>query len=291
MGNRTLKPNEILESSVDLAESKAAGSFVKIAILGFLGGAFIAFAAEGSNMAAFNLLVSPSAYGLGRALAGMVFAVGLMLVILCGGELFTGNILMIGGVLRRRIRLRAMLLNWLVVYVTNFIGAAFIAWMISRSGLLHSGADLLGGVTVKIAAGKTGLPFLSAFLMGIMCNWLVCLAVWLGLGADSMAGKVLGIFFPIWLFVISGFEHSIANMYYIPAGIMAKGNSSFVSAALEAGASMDAIGALNWGNFLWVNLVPVTIGNIVGGAVFVSMAYLLAYRRDGITGAKRADKG
>jgi formate/nitrite transporter len=278
MQDLTLKPNQILEASVDAAERKSKSGFITLAVLGFLAGAFIAFAAEGSNMAAFNLLASGDTFGLGRALAGALFAVGLMLVVLCGGELFTGNMLIIGGVIRRRVRIAAMLRNWAVVYIFNFAGALFIAWLMSETGLFHSGGDLLGAVTIKIAVGKTGLAWHSALILGLLCNWLVCLAVWLSYATESMAGKMLGIFVPIWLFVTSGFEHSVANMYYIPAGLFAKASPSLAGAALDNGVSQSALDALSWDSFITANLIPVTIGNILGGTVFVSMAYLLAYR-------------
>ncbi|MDR1028954.1 MAG: formate/nitrite transporter family protein [Clostridiales Family XIII bacterium] len=276
---RLLKPQEILEASVDASESRAASGLVRLAVLGFLAGAFIAFAAEASNMAAFNLLADPGSYGLGRVLAGGVFGVGLMLVVLAGGELFTGNVLMIGGVIRGRVGVGSMLRNWVVVYIANFIGSVFIAWLIAHSGLLHSGGELLGAVTVKIAAGKVGLTFPSAFILGLLCNWLVCLAVWLSFGAESMTGKMLAIFFPIGLFVLSGFEHSVANMYYVPAGIFAKADASAAALALDLGVTREAMDALGWPGFLVRNLLPVTLGNIVGGGVFVSGAYLLAFRK------------
>ncbi|MDR2609850.1 MAG: formate/nitrite transporter family protein [Clostridiales Family XIII bacterium] len=285
-----LKPAEILETSIDVGVKKAGSGFLSLAVLGFLAGAFIAFAAEGSTMAAYNLLADGATFGLGRALAGALFAVGLMLVVLCGGELFTGNMLIIGSVARRRVNVSALLRNWGVVYVFNFAGALFIAWLMSETGLFHSSGDLLGAVTVKIAAGKTGLAWHSAFILGILCNWLVCLGVWLSYATDSMAGKMLGIFFPIWLFVTSGFEHSIANMYYIPAGLFAKLTPDFLNAALSAGVSQSAADGLTWGSFFTANLLPVTLGNIIGGAVFVSMAYTLAYR-GGKTKSGEVSKG
>jgi formate/nitrite transporter len=291
MKNPTLKPAEILEASINAGEKKAQSGILTLAVLGFLAGAFIAFAAEGSTMAAFGLLADGGTYGLGRALAGALFAVGLMLVVLCGGELFTGNMLIIGGVARRRVSVRAMLRNWCIVYVCNFAGALFIAWLMYETGLFHSGGDLLGAVTVKIAAGKTGLAWHSAFILGILCNWLVCLGVWLSYATGSMAGKMLGIFFPIWLFVTSGFEHSVANMYYIPAGLLAKSDPVFVDAALNAGLSQGAADGLTWGSFFTANLIPVTLGNILGGTVFVSLAYLLAYRGGAGSGAVSACGG
>lgn len=271
-----LKPNEILDSCIETSIAKSGGSFMKLLILGIMAGVFLAFAASGSNTAAFNLLSSPETYGIGRFLAGILFAIGLMLIVLCGGELFTGNTLIITAVLEKRVTLGRMLRNWVIVYIGNLIGAIFIAWLINMSGLLSGGADLLGALTVKIAAGKTALPFGRAFILGIMCNWLVCLAVWIAFAADTMTGKIFGIFFPILLFVTSGFEHSIANMYYIPAGLFAKSNISF---AELSGVSSEILNTLTWSGFFINNLLPVTLGNIVGGAVFVGMGYWYVYRR------------
>ena len=272
-----LSPADIAAYTTDTAVKKANTGWSKLLVLGFLAGAFIAFASEGSTMAAFNLLAKPETYGLGKALAGTIFGAGLMFVIIAGGELFTGNTLMLTGVLHRRITIPAMLRNWALVYAGNFIGSLFIAWMMSYSGLFHSGADGFGGMTVRIAAGKTALEFGPALVLGLMCNWLVCLAVWMAYGAKDITGKVLVIFFAIWLFITSGFEHSVANMYYIPAGIFAKANAAWAGAS---GLSADALDRLNWGAFFLRNLLPVTLGNILGGGVFVGMAYWLAYLRD-----------
>jgi formate/nitrite transporter len=269
---------EILDASITVAKAKATAGTTKLIVLGILAGAYIALAAQGSTMVAFNLLSSPDTYGIGRLLAGTVFPVGLMLVVVAGAELFTGNTLMIGGAIRREITFGAMFRNWGIVYAANLAGSLLIVVMISNSGLWHQGADMLGGVTVKIAAGKTALSFESAFILGILCNWLVCLAVWLAYATTSMTGKLLSCFFPIWLFVASGFEHSVANMYYIPAGILAKGQEAFVAVAQSIGVSDAALEGLSWQGFFAGNLVPVTLGNIVGGCVFVSIAYYISYR-------------
>lgn len=273
---KPLKPAEILDYTIETAVGKANGSFSKLLILGIMAGAFIAFAAEGSNMAAFNLFYEPTTYGLGKALAGALFGTGLMLVVLCGGELFTGNTLILTAVCEKKVKITQMLRNWVIVYTGNLIGSMFIAFMMYHSGLFTSGADVLGAVTIKIAAYKTGLTFIQAFFLGIMCNWLVCLAVWLSYGADTMAGKILGIFFPIWLFITSGFEHSVANMYYIPAGILAKANPSFVELSHV---SAEALANLSWSGFFINNLIPVTLGNIVGGGIFVGIAYWFVYKK------------
>lgn len=136
---------------------------------------------------------------------------------------------------------------------------------------------MLGGFSIKVAAYKTGLSFGNAFFMGILCNWLVCMAVWMAAGAKDITGKLLAIFFPIWLFITSGFEHSVANMYYIPVGLLAKSNQVWVDAALKLGVTADKIANHTWGTFFIKNLIPVTLGNIVGGSIFVGMIYWLSY--------------
>jgi len=271
-----LKPAEILESTMEISVTKSGGSFMKLFVLALLAGSFIAFGAECSNMAAFNLLAKPETYGLGRLLSGVIFSTGLMLVVLAGAELFTGNTMMAAAVCEKKITVLKMLRNWAIVYIGNFVGSVFIAYMMANSGLFDLGASGLGAVTLKIAAYKVNIPFLSAFYLGIMCNWLVCLAVWVSYGAESTPGKILGIFFPICLFVTSGFEHSIANMYFIPAGIFIKSNIVFTELAGVSGAALEK---LTWGGFVLNNLIPVTIGNIVGGSIFVAMAYWYAYKK------------
>ncbi len=276
MEKKPLKPAEITELTIRTAQEKAGASFQKLLLLGILAGAFIAFAAEGSNMAAFNLFAEPETYGLGKALAGVIFGTGLMLVVLAGGELFTGNTLILAAVCEKKVSVGKMARNWIIVYAGNFIGSVLIAYMMVHSGLLSSGADMLGAVTLKIAAYKVGLDFSQAFFLGVMCNWLVCLAVWISFGADTITGKIFSVFFPIWLFITSGFEHSVANMYYIPAGILIKGNKAFAELSHLSGGAIDS---LNWNSFFVHNLIPVTLGNIVGGGIFVGMAYWYAYRK------------
>jgi formate/nitrite transporter len=273
----TKSPVQILEYTSDVGLAKAMRGKPSQFILAFFAGVFIAFASEGSNMAAFNLFANPDTYGLGKVLAGAVFGTGLMLVLIAGGELFTGNTLIIVGVLDRKVKVSQLLSNWLVVYIGNFIGSLFIAYMMNRSGLFNSGNGMLGGQTIKIAAYKTGLPFLSAFFLGIMCNWLVCLAVWVSYSTKDAVGKMFACFFIIGLFITSGFEHSVANMYYIPAGILAKANAVWTEAA-HLGA--EQLANLNWGTFLTRNLIPVTLGNIVGGAMMVGLLYWVALKKN-----------
>ena len=137
----------------------------------------------------------------------------------------------------------------------------------------------MGASVIKTAVGKTALSFQNAFFLGVLCNWLVCLAVWMSFAARDIAGKVLVIFFPIWIFVTSGFEHSVANMYYIPAGILAAADPALAERAASVGLSPEALANLNWGAMLQANLLPVTLGNVVGGGVLVALAYWFVYRR------------
>lgn len=275
MQKEFLTPAEITESFIGIGQKKAGLSVIDQILLGILAGAFIAFASEGSNTAIHTI----ESVGIGKALAGALFATGLMLVVVAGGELFTGNCLMLIACVERKISPLAMLRGWVCVYLGNFIGSVILAYFISHSGQLGFSGGMLGGFTVKLAAYKTGLSFENAFFMGILCNWLVCLAVWMAAGANDITGKLLAIFFPIWLFITSGFEHSIANMYYIPAGIMAKATPLFVEQAVKLGATPESISFLNWHSFWANNLIPVTLGNIVGGGLFVGLAYWFAYRR------------
>lgn len=274
-----LSPSEIAETTVQIGIKKTKNTNLNLFLLGILAGAFIAFASEGSTMAAFNLFAKADTYGLGKALAGAIFGTGLMLVVIAGGELFTGNVLIFTGVLASKIKLKSMLRNWSLVYLGNLAGSLLIAFMMKESGLFSSGANVLAAVTIKIAAYKVGLTFMQAFYLGIMCNWLVCLAVWMAYGAKDMTGKILAIFFPIWLFITSGFEHSIANMYYIPAGILAKADPVYAKAAMDLGVTADKMAHLNWTTFFINNLIPVTLGNILGGAVFVAGIYWFVYLR------------
>lgn len=268
-----LTPAEITAGYSGIGQKKAGLSSGKQLILGALAGAFIAFASQGSNVAIHTI----ASFGLGKALAGALFSTGLMLVIIAGGELFTGNCLMIIACLQKKISVVGLLRNWFFVYIGNFIGAMVIVLLIHGSGQLGFSGGMLGGFTIKTAVYKTGLTFGNGFFMGVLCNWLVCLAVWMAMGAQDITGKVFAIFFPIWLFITSGFEHSVANMYYIPAGILAKANPVWVEQAIALGSAQEKIAALSWGTFFINNLLPVTLGNIVGGVVFVGIAYLLAY--------------
>lgn len=279
-------PSEIVDVAMGVCVKKVSTPYFKEFLLAILAGAFIGFASEGSNMAAFNLFARPETYGLGKALAGSIFGTGLMLVIVAGAEMFTGQTLILGAVLDRQVTLKQMSINWVLVWIGNLVGGVFMAYMMVQSGLFNSSDALLGGVTIKIAVGKTSLPFMSAFWLGVMCNWLVCLAVWMSFAAKDITGKLFAIFFPIWLFITSGFEHCVANMYYIPAGILAKSNPKWAEAAMALGVTPEKLDHLNWTNFFLVNELPVTLGNIVGGGVLVGAYYWFVYKQ-GKSGASK----
>ena len=274
-----LTPNEVAGELVTVAENKANLNLLQKIVLGIIAGAYIAFAAVASNTAAFQLMNNPSTLGLSKLLSAFVFSGGLILVVVCGSELFTGNNLMLMGVYEKKISVKQLLISWGIVYVSNFVGSILIAFMVAKSGQLGFAGSMLGGATIKIACTKVSLSTSNAILLGLMCNWLVCLAVWGSTAARDIGSKIMAIFFPIMMFVTAGFEHSIANMYYISAGLFAKENSQYVDAALQLGVKQSDIANLDWSSFFLGNLFPVTLGNIIGGTIFVGTAYWLAFMR------------
>ena len=276
MQSNFLSPAEVAELVVGVGQRKAEMSVTNQLILSVMAGAFIAFGAAGSCVAVHTV----ESAGVAKALAGALFAAGLIMVVVAGGELFTGNSLMLMAMAEGRISPWQLLRSWLVVYAGNFAGALLTAGLVCLSGQWGMSGGLLGASVIKTAAGKTALSFQNAFFLGVLCNWLVCLAVWMSFAARDIAGKVLVIFFPIWLFVTSGFEHSVANMYYIPAGILAAADPALAERAASVGLSPEALANLNWGVMLQANLLPVTLGNVVGGGGLVALAYWFVYRRD-----------
>jgi formate/nitrite transporter len=278
-------PDEIAYRYVEAGCKKASLPVRQLLLLGILAGAFIAFASQGSNMAIHTI----ESVGVGKALAGAIFSTGLMMVVITGAELFTGNMLIVVSCMEGKSRWLKLLQNWFFVYTGNFLGSLIVVGLILLSGQFNFSGGMLGAFTIKTAVYKVNLSFVNAFSMGVLCNWLVCMAVWMAQAAKDMTGKLLAIFFPIWLFITSGFEHSIANMYYIPAGILAKANPAWVEAAATLGVTAEKLQTLNWRNFLTGNLIPVTLGNMVGGAIFVGVMFWLSFlykRKDRITAAE-----
>lgn len=276
MGNNFLTPPEIVDFAEDAGVKKASFPFERTMLLSFMAGVFIALASVGSNIISHNI----EDIGLSKYLAGLIFPTGLILVVVAGAELFTGNNLISVALLAGKVKWSKYLGNLSLVWLGNLIGSVFIALLIYMSGQLDYSEGLLGAYTIKVASTKTSLSFTQAFTSGILCNLLVCLAVWMSYAAKDIAGKVLAIFFPIWLFIASGYEHSVANMYYLSAGLMAKSSSSFaIKAANELEVSSDILNNLSIMNAFTDNLIPVTLGNLVGGALFIGAWYWWAYKR------------
>ena len=269
-----LTPQQIVTSNIAAAKGKTALPLGRLILLGIFAGMFIACGASASSVAMHNI----SNVGLARLVAGSIFPVGLMMIVFVGGELFTGDCLMIMGCLHGRFPAWRMAKVLVVVFLSNFIGAALLAALVNASGQLHYSGDLMGAFTMKVAIGKLTMSFGSAFASGILCNIFVCIAVLMAAAAKDIDGKVWAIFFPIMAFVVSGYEHCVANMYYIPAGIFAAANESYVKAAEAAyGYTAAQIKLLTWGNFVIKNLIPVTLGNIVGGMIFVGLPLYLIH--------------
>ena len=266
-------PKEVLALVERAASDKISLPVRKILILAFLAGAYISMGGLFSIVIGYGFPSMAPAPGLQRLLSGLVFPLGLMLVVFAGAELFTGNnAVLIPGALGRRYGWRKVLLNWMLVYAGNFVGSLFFAcFLVKLPGMLS--AEAWRSAAVGIAEAKVSMPWLTVFLRGVGANWLVCLAVWLGLSANDVAGRLLGLFFPIMCFVAIGYEHSIANMFFIPLGILTGTDPRYI-ALVEAGkaAALKA----DFYSFAVGNLIPVTIGNIIGGSVLVGMLYLAA---------------
>jgi len=254
-------PAEVARRVESAGVAKASLGLVPTLALGWLAGAFIGF---GAYFFLVAVTQSGLGYGLERVVGGVCFSLGLVLVVVAGAELFTGNNLIVLAWADRKIGTGRLLRNWGLVYAANFVGAIMLAAAVHWSGVAAGNDGAVAGTAARIAAAKVALPFGEAFLRGVLCNALVCLAVWLAMAAHSVSGKILAIVFPIAAFVAAGFEHSVANMFLIPLGAL-------------AAADPGALG-LTLGGFL-ANLVPVTLGNVVGGSVFVALVYYVVYVR------------
>lgn len=252
MENLFLSPLQISKALSRIGVKKATATIFELLVFGVLAGIYIAL---GANVTTAVLSGGTLDAGLAKFLAGSVFSVGLMLVLIPGSELFTGNILMTIGFIYRKYAFTKVLRNWFIVYFGNLLGAILIAWLVLNSGLLGKAGSLnaVGTTATAIASAKLQLTFSEALCRGILCNMLVCLAVIMCIASKTVMGKIAGIYFPIMAFVASGYEHSVANMYFIPIGLMAEGKffSDFF--------------------VIFKNLIPVTAGNIIGGLLIVML--------------------
>jgi len=283
-----LLPAEMAARAEFLGVRKAEMPFLRMFMLSVLAGAFISLgalfattvgaggmtvtAADGS--AAFSTGLP---YGVTRLLMGLVFSLGLILVVVGGAELFTGNNLIVMAWANGKVTGAALLRNWIIVYLGNFVGSMGTVILMFLSKQYTFGANAVGITALRIGVSKVDITFLQAIALGILCNALVCMAVWLTYSARSTVDKILAIIFPITAFVAAGFEHSIANMYFIPYALLIKDwDPAFVSAVRSNVANLDL---LTWQAFLVNNLIPVTIGNIIGGAVLVAAVYWAIFLR------------
>lgn len=269
-------PAEVIETNINAGVVKANLPLGKMILLGIMAGAFIAIGGSSSNVAVHSI----ADVGFARTLAGCIFPVGLMMIVLIGGELFTGNCLMIMGVLDKKFKAVKMVRNLVVVYLSNLAGALIVDALVFYSGQYDYTSGALGAYTIKVALSKSTMSFDKAFISGIMCNILVCAAILTAAAAKDIAGKLLAIFFPIWAFVVAGYEHCVANMYYIPAGIFAASNPDYVAKAEELyGITAEQCASVSIGGLVH-NLIPVTLGNIVGGSFCLGCLCFFIYRKN-----------
>src|SRR4030043_2254548 len=269
-----LVPAEMAVKAAETGVKKTALDTLRMFLLAVLAGAFIAMGAIFATTVSAGGSVLP--YGVSRLLAGVAFTLGLILVVVSGSELFTGNNLIVIAFANRRITLGALLRNWGVVYLGNFVGAVLTAFLMFLTRQYTFGGGSVGLAALNIGEAKTSLVFTQALVLGIFCNALVCMAVWMCFSARSTIDKILAIVPPIAAFVAAGFEHSIANMHFIPVAMFINqmGPPAFFEAINKTPAEFPH---LTWSNLLLVNLLPVTIGNIIGGVMMVGLMYWFIY--------------
>jgi formate transporter len=270
-----LLPPEMAARAEEVGVRKVAMDATTTFTLAVLAGAFIALGGVFATTALAG--AGAAAGGALRVLAGVAFSVGLVLVVVGGAELFTGNNLIVMAWASRRVSTGALLRNWLIVFAGNFVGAGGTAALVYVAGTHRGGSGAFGATALAIAHAKVQLGFTQAVALGVLCNTLVCLAVWLTLSARTTADRVLVIVPPISAFVAAGFEHSVANMYFVPLGLLITWLDPGFAAA--AGAPDPLLRTLTWSAFLGRNLLPVTIGNVLGGAVLVGLVYWFVYLR------------
>ena len=266
-----LSPAQVAENYAQVGAGKAKRSTAHLIVLGVLAGVLIALGGATTNTAVCGV----DNAGIAKMICALLFPFGLGMVILMGAELFTGNCLMISSLLDRRCTLAGMLRSWLIVYLANFAGSLLVAAGCAWFGQMNLADGLLGAYTIKVAAAKCALPFQNALVLGVFCNLLVCLGVLMAMAAKDNTGKILSAYLPIAFFVLCGFEHCVANMYYISAGLMAKTVPAYAQQAAATGVDLSV---LTVPNFLLKNLLPVTIGNILGGAVLAWLMWFVHLR-------------
>jgi formate/nitrite transporter len=271
-GIDALPPAQMAAKAEDVGRAKAELATGPLLALGVLAGAFIALGAIFSTTVTAGTGDLP--FGVVRLLAGLTFSLGLVLVVVCGAELFTGNNLIVMGWASRRVPTTLLLRNWVLVYAGNFVGAVATVAIVYVARQYRFGDGAVGEQALAIATAKTQLGFVQAIALGALCNALVCLAVWMTYSARSTTDRILSVMLPIAAFVAAGFEHSVANMYFIPMGLVLREDESWLA---SQGIEVDP--GLTWQAFFVDNLLPVTIGNVIGGSLMVGAVYWLVYLR------------
>jgi len=281
-----LSPAEVAAACCNTGKVKSTLAVAKLFALGILAGVYIGFGANLATVVGAGWPAEWADSGVNKFLFGAVFSVGLMLVVIGGAELFTGNNMFLTiSALNKQATWGGLVYNWVVVFIANFVGSLLLMGIVFAGAYYANAEGALTAVGVKavaIAKGKLTLSWGTAFCRAILCNWLVCMAVWLAVASKDVVGKVFAIFFPIMAFVTSGFEHSVANMYFVPMGIQIASANPEALVAVESLklATPEAVTSLfNYGSFIMNNLIPVTLGNIVGGGLFVAAFYWFAFLR------------
>jgi formate transporter len=290
-----LMPKDMAAKAENAGIAKAQLGTYRMFALAILAGAFISMGANfattvwaGLGTIAVNssggvTFSTAIPYGLQRLVGGLAFATGLIMVVVGGSELFTGNCLIPMAWASHKVTTKAMLRNWVIVYLGNFVGSVVTAYLVFLGKQHTFGGGAVGLMALKIGVGKSSLEFVQCIFLAILCNALVCMAVWLCFSARSNTDKILSILPPISAFVACGFEHCVANMYFIPSALFIKDLDPAFFASMAS--SLNNNGAiLTWGNFLWRNLLPATIGNVIGGALMVGGMYWFIYLRPSWTG-------
>ncbi len=263
-------PAEVAEKVKTIGVDKANMHFLSLIILSLMAGAFIAFGAMYYTVAITD---SNMAYGMTKLIGGLAFSLGFILVVIAGAELFTGNTLVLMAWAKGKVSLPALLKNWTIVYLANAVGAFVMVYLVYLSGYLDAHHHKVGATVLKVGLAKVDNTLTESFVLGLFCNVLVCLASWMVYASRTVSDKVLAVIFPISAFVAMGFEHCIANMYMIPVAILASMDPAIVAAS---GLEVSQLQDLSFNGFM-MNIIPVTIGNIIGGGVFVAMTYYLVF--------------
>ena len=270
-------PMQVMQRIIEAGEKRVFQPVMRCILLGILAGAFISFGAAASSVAAHGIADT----GLSRLVTAVVFPIGLMMIVLVGGELFTGDCLMVTGIWDKKYKTFVTIKTLIIVWFSNMAGCIIVAVLVANSSIFDYSNGTLGAFLIKIAYSKCSIEPVTAICSGILCNMLVCAAVLMSTAAKTAAGKIWTVFFPIMAFVVGGFEHSVANMFYISAGILASGNNVYLEQArVLYGITQKQIESTITLTGFFRNLIPVTLGNIIGAVIFIALPLYYVYKKD-----------